>query len=103
MSGGFAISKPEPAETLDHSEQLQLLRDRGMLIEDENVALSCLQHMTYFRLSGYWQIFANDNKQFQANTSFEQVLRIYRFDQKLRRLVSSAIEMIEVSLRATVE
>ena len=70
-----------------------------MLIADEKEALHCLKHITYFRLSGYWQIFVNANGKFRANTSCGQMLDIYKFDQELRKLVFGAIAMIEVSLR----
>ena len=95
----FAISNSDMAETLSPAEQLRHLRSRGMIIKDESAALSCLEHVPYFRLSRYWRIFANADKQFRPGTSFEQVLAIYRFDQELRELVFGAIALIEVSLR----
>lgn len=35
-------------------EQINLLRERGMVIDDENEAVFYLGHISYFRLKGYW-------------------------------------------------
>ena len=64
------------------------------------MALYCLQHANYFRLSEYWRIFVSADKQFPASTSFDNVLAVYNFDRNLRALVFDAIGMIEISLRA---
>jgi len=43
--------------SLSPEEQLQLLKERGLIIEDETKALHLLQHISYYRLSGYWYPF----------------------------------------------
>ena len=35
-------------------EQIDLLKDRGMIIEDEEFARLHLNHVSYYRLKGYW-------------------------------------------------
>ncbi len=39
---------------LSYHEQLQLLRDRGLIVEDDAKALHFLQNISFYRLSGYW-------------------------------------------------
>lgn len=90
----------KPATT--YVEQIALLKSRGMTIADEQAAAFYLQHISYYRLGAYWLPFEADHAthQFQAGTTFENVLRLYNFDRELRLLVLDAIERIEVSARA---
>ena len=36
------------------AEQISLLKSRGMLVKDEQHAAFYLNHISYFRLKGYW-------------------------------------------------
>jgi abortive infection bacteriophage resistance protein len=89
----------KPATSLD--EQVDLLIDRGMTVAHREQAKSLLQHLNYYRLSGYWLPFeaSHNPHQFQAGTDFDQIIDLYVFDRELRLLVLDAIERIEVSVR----
>ena len=50
-------------------------------------------------MSAYFLPFKNADGNYIDNLSFERVYRVYEFDRKLRNLLFSAIEFIEVSLR----
>jgi len=80
-------------------EQLQLLRDRGLIIDDD--AEHYLRHLNYYRLAGYWLPFEEEHAShtFKANTHFDDILNFYIFDRQLRLLFIDAIERLEVSLR----
>lgn len=82
-------------------EQISLLKLRGMIIEDDNTALYSLQHISYYRLSGYWYPFQHDTRRhlFRSKTSFGKIINRYNFDKELRMVLFSAIESLEVSLR----
>lgn len=91
----------KPALTPDG--HLARLRQRGLLIPDEDRALHYLANISYYRLSAYARRFYVPNEtehRFIANTSFDDVLRLYVFDRELRLLLLDAIERIEVALRA---
>jgi abortive infection bacteriophage resistance protein len=83
-------------------DQLQQLKDRGMLVADETLAIHYLGHLNYYRLGAYWLPFEKDHNshQFYPGTQFEEVLNLYIFDRELRLLLMDAIERIEVSLRS---
>ncbi|AJI53921.1 Abi family protein [Francisella philomiragia] len=84
-----------------YQEQLDILKSRGMIIDDEPKAIKYLQNINYYRLSGYWYDFlTKDRKRFNPNTKFTDAKELYVFDKKLRLLVLDAIETIEISLRA---
>jgi len=90
----------KPAKTFE--EQVQLLQSRGMIIGDVQEAIFYLQHLNYYRLSAYWLPFELDHKnhQFELDTKFEDVLKLYIFDRELRLLLLDGIERIEVSVRS---
>lgn len=89
---------------LTHIEQLDLLKNRGMAVDDNSTALNILSKISYYRLSAYWYPFRQRDKNqvldnFVATASFEEAVNRYEFDRKLRLLVLDAIERIEISLR----
>jgi len=83
------------------TEQITLLKSRGMLINDEEKAKIFLNHISYFRLKGYWWDMQIDriNHIFAPNTYFEDVIALYSFDRQLRLILFDAIEFIEIALR----
>ena len=92
----------KPATSI--TDQLALLRRRGMVIDDEASARHYLQHISYYRLRAYWLTYetpaAAGDHAFRPGTRFEDVLALYVFDRQLRLLVMDAIERVEVALRA---
>lgn len=84
--------------TQQHIEQL---KKRGLLISNEDFAIKCLSHISYYRLAGYWWSMQEDkvNHVFKPNSKFEDVIHLYDFDSRLRGILFDAIEKIEISLR----
>nr|WP_278043103.1 Abi family protein [Legionella busanensis] len=86
-------------------EQLEKLKNRGLMITSEESALETLSNINYYRLSAYWFPFKQRDKngnlleQFQDNVSLENILELYEFDRKLRLLIMDALERIEISIR----
>ena len=89
----------KPARTIN--EQLQILKERGMLFKNELEAKKYLQNISYYRLKGYWWDMQADRltHTFQANTFFDDVIDRYNFDRNLRLILFDAIEHIEIVLR----
>ena len=87
-----------------YQEQIDILKNRGMTIDDESKAMMYLKNINYYRLSGYSFIFRykdeNGSHRFKENTHFTDIKELYVFDKKLRLLVLDAIETIEISLKA---
>lgn len=82
-------------------QHIQLLRDRGMSIENEELARHYLSHVSYYRLAGYWWPMQKDKERhiFKEKSRFEDVVALYNFDRELRILLFDVIEKIEISLR----
>jgi len=82
-------------------EQIDLLKSRNMLFEDEVEATKCLANVSYYRLKGYWWEMQDDkvNHHFINGSYFENVIELYNFDIRFRLIVFHAIERIEIALR----
>ena len=85
-------------------EHIELLKARGLQFPNEERAARYLQNISYFRLSGYMYPFLADKKQHQykSNSSFDDIVNLYRFDRELRVLIFSTIEKIEIAIRAQI-
>lgn len=86
-------------------QQLKLLEQRGLIIQNEEIALSQLQSISYFRLASYWhsmEVPNSDKHQFLPNSNFDDVIELYQFDKKLRTLVFTSIQDIEIALRTRI-
>jgi len=82
---------------LSFEEQADMLIERGMG-GSRDALLQCLQSVGYYRMSGYWHIFHEDNV-FADSATIEEVIDIYCFDRQLRLIVLDAIERVEVYFR----
>jgi abortive infection bacteriophage resistance protein len=93
------VTYTKPPLTLQ--AQLEQLKQRGMQVGDDTLAIHYLGELNYYRLGAYWLPFENDHAthRFRPNTSFEQVINLYDFDRGLRLLIIDAVERIEVSIR----
>ena len=100
---------------LAFAQQLDVLQARGLEVEDRAAALDYLERLGYYRLSGYWyplraidaQASAAQGKavrldSFVPGSRFEDVVRLYVFDKKLRLLALDALERIEMAVRVDV-
>jgi abortive infection bacteriophage resistance protein len=103
----MAYTKPY----LPVSDQLALIKGRGMVISDDALAQTYLNRIGYYRLSGYWYPYrqstgsgpsfaVGDN--FRAGTKFSEVVGLYVFDKMLRLLMLDVIERIEIALRVQI-
>ena len=79
------------------------LQNEGLAIMDERKAFAFLENVSYFRFAAYLRPFkASGKHDYKENATFEKAVRLYEFDAKLRTLLFSAIQKIEISLRAKV-
>lgn len=95
------------ASTLD--EQIELLKNRGMIISDIEKAKEVLFDVGYYRLGFYWFPFETsypqkDNRDhtFKAGTEFDNAVKLYYFDFNLRNLLLKALSRIEIAFRTKV-
>ncbi|MDY0321250.1 MAG: Abi family protein [Arcobacteraceae bacterium] len=87
---------------LSYQEQVQLLKSRKLIINDEAYATQKLIHISYYRLSAYFIPFYSEKNTFKDNITFDDIIELYHFDKELRILTFNAIEKIEIFLRASI-
>lgn len=112
---------------VSYADQLDLLTSRGLAVTDRPRALEYLQRIGYYRLSGYWFPFRERSEplillsehgrkparkrlkvtrialdEFRTGATFENAVRLYVFDKKLRLLAMDALERIEIALRVDI-
>ena len=92
----LSLYRKKPAsvsELLDHIEEI------GFRIDDREAASEYLSYVDYFRFKAYFIPFRRKGQPV-SNVSFEKVRRIYEFDRRLRSIILSICEIIEIKLRA---
>jgi len=87
----------KPPITFD--AQLDKLKARGCIVTDEAFARMKLEQINYYRLTAYFLPFLQADGTYKPGTTFDGVYRVYEFDRKLRGLILSAVEEIELMLR----
>lgn len=85
--------------SLSVEKQIEHLKIKGLVFEDETRAERYLNTISYYRLSGYFLPFKK-NDSFLPGTTFDQILQLYIFDRKLRLLTLDALERIETAFKA---
>ncbi|MFD2471419.1 Abi family protein [Amycolatopsis silviterrae] len=96
----------EPKPHCTYEKQLELLKERGMRIDDDAAALALLERAGYYTLSGYsypFRMTASDGSRtdrFFPGTSITQVRALWEFDHRLRSAAFAAIQHVETYLRA---
>lgn len=84
-------------KTID--EQLEILRSRGLTINDEAQARDFLLHNNYYRISGY-SLTLRKNDIFSKSATFQNIVDIYHFDHELRHILLQYLEVIEVQMKS---
>jgi abortive infection bacteriophage resistance protein len=90
----------KPATT--YKEQINILKTRGLIVDNEARALDVLQNISYYRLSAYYLPFQLGRDAFKKGTHFDDIVALYEFDRHLRDMLWDAIESIEISVRTQI-
>lgn len=93
----------KPAVSFD--DQIAKLKARNLNFQDEVEAKKMLSRISFYRLRAYTYPFQDNtdpNHPFVVQINFETILKLYKFDRKLRLLVFGALEKIEIALRTQI-
>lgn len=86
-------------------EQIELLKTRNILFNDEESTRKILLHNNYYNIiNGYKDLFLDTNNPtvYKQNTTFEEIYSLYEFDRQLRNIFLEYILKIENSLRSLI-
>lgn len=106
-SAGFFMPKNQRFNIKPQEYQylLNKLISRGLIISTPETAINHLKNIGYYRLIGYglsFEQYAEDKSRigkYKNNTQFDDIINTYFTDSKIRLILLSAIETIEVSVR----
>ena len=101
MSNRIPFQKPYSCAR----DLVSLLQSRGLIVTDIAKAESYFEYIGYYRLSAYMYPLLQMPKEqhlYKPNATFSQVMKLYRFDKKLRLLIFNEIEKIEVAVRSAI-
>ena len=78
-------------------EQVEILRNKGLVIEDEEYAKSILLRENYFFLMGYRHSFLKKDasRKFIDGTSFNELYALFMFDRTFRNIIFKNILIVE--------
>ncbi|HJJ16839.1 MAG TPA: Abi family protein [Bacilli bacterium] len=87
-------------KTLD--EQIDILKDKGLIIDDVDYAKDILLRENYFFLSGYRQLFLKTprDRMFIPNTNFRELYAMFNFDRQIRNIIFKNLLIIENNLKS---
>ncbi len=85
-------------------EQIEILRDKGLLIDDAPKTKHILLRENYFFISGYRRLFmrSTKNKKFIAGTTFDELYAVFLFDRKVRNTMFKFILIIENNVKSII-
>lgn len=83
------------------NDQVNLLKKRGMLINDEEKVKNFLLFNNYYKFAGYWKKFAETKSHIikDPNHSFEFFETLYLNDKELSHIILKYISIMEDALR----
>lgn len=90
------IMKIKEPKTIE--EQIEILKSRGLIIEDENFAKKVLMSANYYNLTGYSFPFLQ-NEQYSQDITFNKLYKIYMCDKRIKSIVLYALDIIEHNLK----
>ena len=91
----------KPFKTVE--EQIEILKSRGLIIQDEERALFFLKNNNYYELiNGYKDFFIDKKKTeeekkdvYKSDIAFEDIVSLYEFDFEIRSIILKGILKIE--------
>lgn len=94
--------KTKEFKTLD--EQIEILRNRGLVINDVEKAESLLLSENYFFINGYRHIFLKSHKDsnFIKGTTFEELYAVFQFDRNFRNILFKNLLIVENNLKSII-
>ena len=94
--------KTKEFKTLD--EQIEILKSRGLVINDIDKTKELLLRENYFFINGYRHIFMKNHKEdsFIPGTTFEELYAVFQFDRSFRNVLFKNLLIVENNLKSII-
>ncbi len=85
-------------------EQVEILKYKGLIVNDEKYAKEVLLRENYFFLNGYRHLFLKSatEKTFKQGTTFEEVYSLFLFDRSFRNIIFKNLLIIENNIKSII-
>ena len=96
------MSSNKVFKTLD--EQVEILKSKGLVVNDVDFAKDILLRENYFFISGYRHLFMQNSKdsKFINGTTFEELYAMFTFDRNMRNILFKHILIIENNIKSLI-
>lgn len=81
-------------------EQIQILKNRGLIIDNQKNFKQFLSNVNYYKLCNYLKFFQTSTNEYKVNV--QEVIDLYYFDRELRNTILLYLEKIEISIKTKV-
>ena len=83
-------------------EQMEILKSKGLTIEDEALTEEILLRENYFFVSGYRHLFLKSDKErvYIPGTTFKELYAMFSFDRQIRNIIFKNILIIENNIKS---
>lgn len=86
--------------TLD--EQIDILRNKGLTINNEEQTKEVLLKENYFFINGYRNILYTKDRKFIKGTTFEELYSVFLFDRTFRNILFKNLLIIENNIKSVI-
>ncbi len=87
------------------TEQIEILKSKGLIVEDVDFAKKTLLRENYFFLSGYRYLLldeSNGGKTYKKGATFEELYSIFLFDRSIRNKLFKYLLVIENNIKSVI-
>lgn len=93
-----------PKKFLTYQQQMQKLENSGLTIVDKVACERVLSDIGYFPVvNGYQEFFRDPSTRiYREGSTFEDILALYKFDDRLREIMLDALLKVETKLRSVI-
>lgn len=83
-------------------EQVEILKNKGLIIDDEEKTKEILLRENYFFINAYRHVFINEDKHFKDKVTFNELYTLFLFDRNLRNIIFKNILIIENNMKSVI-
>lgn len=103
FKGNFMSDLKAHQPSMTISEQINNLKEKGLIINDIEYAEKILNDISYFRLiKAYSLNLKVINGEYKEAITFEHLVELYLFDANFRQILFPEIEKIEINIRCRI-
>ena len=88
-----------------YEEQIEILRSRGLLIENELETIKILRNENYYNIiNGYKDLFleSGEVEKYKENSKFNELYALYKFDREIRNIFLKKILIFENNIKSVI-